>query len=221
MYKELKKRILTSIFLLSLAILTIILNEIIFAFSIFIVFIICFQEWSDINVPYFFIKRKKKGFVQIKILGLIYLFIFFLSSLILYTNISAVFFLFVLFVCSSSDIGGYFFGKLIGGKKLTKISPNKTISGSIGSFIFSTFPLFFFNYLNLIDLSFSLKNLLFCIIISLFSQTGDLLISHFKRLNKVKDTGSILPGHGGLLDRVDGMIFAIPGVYILKVTQIF
>jgi len=109
-----------------------------------------------------------------------------------------------------SDIGGYIFGKLIGGKRLTKISPNKTISGSAGSFIFSLLTLILFNY----DLI--LKNLLFCLIVSLSCQLGDLIISYFKRLNKVKDTGNILPGHGGLLDRIDGIIFVIPVVHILK-----
>ena len=101
-------------------------------------------------------------------------------------------------------------GKTIGGKRLTKISPNKTISGSIGSFIFSLAPLLLFNY----DLI--LKNLLFCLTVSLSCQVGDLIISYFKRLNKVKNTGNILPGHGGLLDRIDGIIFTIPIVHILK-----
>ena len=129
-----------------------------------------------------------------------------------------IFFIFILCVCASSDMGGYFVGKTIGGKKLTKISPNKTISGSIGSFIFSVLPLFLFNFQNYVVINFdlSLKNILFCLIISLSCQVGDLIISYFKRLNKVKDTGNILPGHGGLLDRIDGIIFAIPTIYILK-----
>jgi len=116
-----------------------------------------------------------------------------------------------------------FFGNIIGGKKLTKISPNKTISGSIGSFIFSILPIFLIDLQNYIDINFdfSLKNILFCLIISLTCQLGDLFISYFKRLNKVKNTGSILPGHGGLLDRIDGIIFAIPTASILKLSQIF
>ena len=132
-----------------------------------------------------------------------------------------IFFIFVLLVCASSDIGGYIFGKTIGGKKLTKISPNKTISGSIGSFIFSLIPLIFLNFQNYLYLNLSVKNIIFCLIISFFCQIGDLIISYFKRLNKIKDTGSILPGHGGLLDRIDGIIFAIPVVFILKVIEIF
>ena len=108
----------------------------------------------------------------------------------------------------ASDLGGYFFGKLLKGKKLTKISPNKTISGVIGALIFSILiiPIFY------TDLNFKSSNLLFVttILISLVSQLGDLFISFLKRLAKVKDTGNILPGHGGILDRVDGILFAAP-----------
>ena len=136
---------------------------------------------------------------------------------------STIFFIIILCICICSDIGGYIFGKNIGGKKLTKISPNKTISGCIGSFIFSIIPIFLFNLQDYTNVSFDVlpKNIFFCLIISLICQLGDLLISYFKRLNKVKNTGTILPGHGGLLDRIDGLIFAIPAVYILKITQIF
>ena len=117
--------------------------------------------------------------------------------------------LFVLGVCIFSDVGGYIIGKSIGGKKLTKISPNKTISGSLGSFLFSLFPLgivlIFFD-----TIKYAEKYILVCLFVSLSCQLGDLIISYFKRLAKVKDTGKILPGHGGMLDRIDGVIFAIP-----------
>jgi phosphatidate cytidylyltransferase len=107
------------------------------------------------------------------------------------------------------------FGKIIGGKKLSKISPNKTISGTIGSFILSIFPLIIvlnFNYLNL---EFNITNIIFCLLISLISQLGDLFISYIKRKAKIKDTGNLLPGHGGILDRLDGIIFAVPFSYFL------
>ena len=121
-----------------------------------------------------------------------------LKILILYSILVAIF----------SDLGGLIFGKTFKGKKLTKISPNKTISGSIGSFFFSLLlvPLF---YSKLVEYNF-LMLILITIIISLISQLGDLFISYLKRKAKVKDTSDILPGHGGFLDRLDGIIFAIP-----------
>ena len=105
--------------------------------------------------------------------------------------------------------------KIIGGKKLTTISPNKTISGTIGSFIFSIIPLILFSNLNYFELKLNLSNLLFCLTVSLISQIGDLFISYLKRRANIKDTGKILPGHGGILDRVDGIIFAVPFSYLL------
>ena len=129
---------------------------------------------------------------------------------------SPVFFLYVLSICFLSDIGGYSIGKLIGGEKLTKISPNKTISGSVGSFLFSILALIlFYNYdQNVYALSF--ENFIFCLLISLVCQLGDLFISYIKRKAKIKDTGGIFPGHGGFLDRADGIIFAIPFALLLK-----
>ena len=224
MNKELKKRILTSVILFIAAIFCILINQVVFGLAIFVIFIICFHEWNNINIPYFFIRKKREGnFIYIQLVGLVYLLIFFYHAISIRMLYGAIFFIFILCICACSDIGGYFFGKTIGGKKLTKISPNKTISGSMGSFIFSVLPLFLFNFQNYIVLNFdlSLKNILFCLIISLSCQIGDLIISYFKRLNKVKDTGSILPGHGGLLDRIDGIIFAIPTAFILKLSQIF
>ena len=112
-----------------------------------------------------------------------------------------------------TDTGGLIFGKIFKGKKLTNISPKKTISGSVGSFIFSLFLLPFFikyfvNY-NIFEL------LLITMLISLISQLGDLFISFLKRKAKVKDTSDLLPGHGGILDRIDGIIFSIPIALIL------
>ncbi len=123
-------------------------------------------------------------------------------------NGSEIFVIYSLLICINSDIGGLIFGKTFKGKKLTKISPNKTISGSIGSFFLSIIliPIFLKNFIN-----FSLDELiLITLFISLVSQAGDLFISFLKRNAKVKDTGDLLPGHGGFLDRIDGMLFAIP-----------
>jgi phosphatidate cytidylyltransferase len=118
-------------------------------------------------------------------------------------------------ICFFTDIGGYAFGKIIGGKKLSKISPNKTISGVIGSFIFSIIPLIIFLKLDYLNLEPDLNYVFFNLTVSLVSQLGDLLVSFFKRKANIKDTGKILPGHGGILDRVDGIIFAIPFSYFL------
>ena len=136
-----------------------------------------------------------------------------------------------------TDIGGYIFGKTFKGPKLTKISPKKTYSGLIGSFVLSIIGGFIFvefvnnfiinihfNFINfkLIDIELNLFLLLFILIVSFVSQIGDLTVSYFKRLAKIKDTGKLLPGHGGLLDRIDGIIFAIPFAYIyLKLAIIY
>jgi len=129
------------------------------------------------------------------------------------------FFIFVILISISSDIGGFVFGKTFGGKKLTKISPNKTYAGAFGSYILSFITGLI--YLNIqTDLSVSINNdfkiiyLFLIFFISTINQLGDLTISYFKRIKKVSDTGNLLPGHGGLLDRIDGMIFTLPVGYI-------
>ena len=137
----------------------------------------------------------------------------------------------MIIICIFTDLGGYIFGKIFKGPKLTKISPKKTYAGLIGSFILSIVgALVYIKYINLggaayleIQYLLSIKGLenfklyflIIILFISLISQIGDLIISYFKRLAKVKDTGNLLPGHGGLLDRVDGIIFAIPVSYLL------
>ena len=227
MSKELKKRITTSIILFVGIIFCILIHLWVFIFVIVLILLICFMEWRQINVQFFHVENSNKfwEYFFIKVFGLAYLSIVGFSTLHLrgLSFEDGIFFIFILCICICSDTGGYIFGKTIGGKKLTKISPNKTISGSIGSFIFSILPIFLFNFQNYIDFNFdlSLKNILFCLVISLSCQIGDLIISYFKRLNKVKDTGSILPGHGGLLDRIDSIILAIPTASILKLSQIF
>ena len=117
---------------------------------------------------------------------------------------------FILLICIFSAIGGYVVGKSVGGKKLTKISPNKTISGSIGSFIFSLAPIFIYNVYDDNKYQITINMILLSVFISLVCQIGDLIISYFKRKAKIKDTGSVLPGHGGILDRIDGILFGLP-----------
>ena len=223
---DLGKRIITSIILFLIAIFCILIHKFVFVLILIVTLFVCFNEWRDINYKYF--KKKQHNnwkYFFVQFVGLVYLFIFLSTSIALRGNNSEsiAFFIIILCICIFSDIGGYVFGKVIGGKKLTKISPNKTISGSLGSFIFSILPVLLFNLQNYTGVSFEVLsiNIMLCLIVSLVCQLGDLLISYFKRLNKVKDTGTILPGHGGLLDRIDGLIFAIPTVYILKITQIF
>jgi phosphatidate cytidylyltransferase len=137
------------------------------------------------------------------------------------TNSEEFYFLMVILTCVATDIGGYIFGKIFKGPKLIKISPNKTYSGMFGGFFLSIITVnFFFNYAYELNLGYKLRDftqevLILVLLISSVSQIGDLAVSYFKRLSKIKNTGKILPGHGGLLDRVDGIIFAIPFAYLL------
>ena len=134
--------------------------------------------------------------------------------------------IFILLICIFSDTGGYTVGKIIGGKKLTKISPNKTISGTIGSFIFSLIPIIIFLIIYEVTKNNDFKiysyitSIISCLSLSFICQLGDLFISYFKRKAKVKDTGSLLPGHGGILDRIDGIIFVLPSVFFLKTIEL-
>ena len=121
--------------------------------------------------------------------------------------------IFITSVCILSDVGGYVFGKFFKGKKLTKISPNKTYSGMIGSFILSIIFCIIYSFsISFVDFKIII---LLTIFISFICQIGDLFISFLKRKAKIKDTGNILPGHGGILDRIDGILFALPSGLIL------
>ena len=160
---------------------------------------------------------------SLKLLGIIYLLATTYFAYLLRDSFGVKIFIFVIIICIFTDIGGYIFGKIFKGPKLIKISPNKTYSGMIGSFILSVIAgSIYSQYLStftLFEVTIFLKNDLFYILLILFisaiSQIGDLIISYFKRLAKVKDTGKIIPGHGGLLDRVDGIIFAVPVSYVM------
>ena len=212
MTKELKKRIVTSFLLFLLAIFCIFTNYNIFLIAIFLVAGLSFYEISLITHR---IIRDNFLFVLSCFLYVFGIFVF--SAAGLYLLLGPVFFLYILSICICSDIGGYIIGKKIGGIKLTKISPNKTISGSIGSFCFSIAPFLIFYNFDKSEYSYSINNFLLCLGISLVCQLGDIFISYLKRKAKVKDTGKILPGHGGILDRIDGIIFAIPFAYIYHI----
>ncbi len=126
-----------------------------------------------------------------------------------------------------SDIGGYVFGKVFKWKKLTNISPNKTLSGVIGSFFFSILSVFFIggvvDTIGVLNFEFFLKPKYFilAIIFSLIAQLGDISISYLKRLEKIKDTGKILPGHGGIFDRIDGLMFVVIIAYLAYNLNLF
>ena len=213
---ELKKRIITSILLISLLI-AMYFYSFIMIISLMIIAVIVWIEFYALISKIFINNSAKNKFFRFfyKAMSLIYLssLVFLILSIESHNEGLKIFLLYSILVAILSDIGGLVFGKIFKGKKLTKISPNKTISGAIGSFIFSLSLIPFF-YIGLIKYNF-LMLILITILISLSSQFGDLFISYLKRKAKVKDTSDILPGHGGFLDRVDGIIFAIPTGIIL------
>ncbi len=214
---NLLKRILSSILLLPLALFFIIKGSSFFNFFICICFLLTSYEW--------YMMTKKKFYHIIGYLFLI--FSFYCAYLLrnLDNGEGGLFFLLIIVVCISTDIGGFVFGKIFKGPKLTKISPNKTFTGMVGGFLLSiisiNFYIFYTNeYLDKYT-EFSVEAFIMIILISSISQFGDIIISYFKRLSNIKDTGKIIPGHGGILDRIDGMIFAIPFTYILLICGIF
>ena len=212
MTKELKKRIITSIILIAIVLNCLFINNYSWLLLLSIVSLICWFEFINL------VKRiwKTKTMIILPIiLSFLFLCLFIYTAYRFRIEAGEREVLFVLGICIFSDIGGYVVGKNIGGIKLTKISPNKTVSGSIGSFLFSLFPLGILMLLGL-DENFFERMIFSCFLISLACQLGDLIISYFKRLAKVKDTGNILPGHGGMLDRIDGVIFALPTLLIMS-----
>jgi len=208
---EFKKRIITSFFLLTLLMLMFFYTFITMISLIVIAMIVWIEFYALISkiVKKNSIKDRFKRLLY-KSISLLYLIIlvYFILSIISHYPDLKIYILYATFVTIFSDIGGLVFGKVLKGKKLTKISPNKTLSGSFGSFIFSLclVPLFYMKFMqnNVMSL------ILITIGISLISQLGDLFISFIKRKAKVKNTSDLLPGHGGFLDRVDGLIFAVP-----------
>ena len=203
MNNELIKRIISSIILIPIALFFIIKGSFFFIFFVCICFCIIVYEWHMMS------KNKSYYFY-----GLFFLIFSFLTiySLRIETN-DYLLTLLVATICVSTDIGGYVFGKFFKGPKLTKYSPKKTYAGMFGGYFLS---LMFVTMIPLFELDLmQFGEFIFVIGISSVSQIGDIIISYFKRLSKIKDTGKIIPGHGGLLDRVDGMIFAFPFAFII------
>ena len=211
MKNELLKRIISSIIFLPIVIFIIFKG--LFYFNIFLT--LCFSistyEWYKMT------KTKKKTYI-----GIIFLTLSFYTIYQIRNNFNDgyLYFLLILTICISADIGGFIFGKLLKGPKLTKISPNKTYAGVLGGFLLPILLIYLLSH------NFYLKNfyninfeiITFIIVVSAVSQFGDIIVSYFKRVSKIKDTGNIIPGHGGLLDRIDGMIFAFPFSYLIITT---
>ena len=206
--KELQKRILSSIILIPMALFFIIKGSFFFTFFIATCFVITLYEWHMMS--------KKKNY---NIFGFIFLIFSFYSVYFIRNELDEhglLIFLFIVLVCVSTDIGGYVFGKLFKGPKLTKISPKKTYAGVFGGYFLSIiFTYILFSYSEIFaDQFFGRDEFVWVLIISTVSQVGDIIISYFKRLSKIKDTGKLIPGHGGILDRIDGMLFAFPFYFI-------
>ena len=213
MRQEFLKRFISSIILILIISFVVIKGSVFLNLFILCCFLVSIYEWHRM--------KKKNNYYFI---GIIFLFISFYSVYRI-TNIEIYYsyFLFIILICVSTDLGGYFFGKIFKGKKLTKISPNKTYSGALGSFILSiVFSFIFLELTNIFpELIFnSINTIIFVLLISLISQIGDITVSFFKRKSKIKNTGNIIPGHGGLLDRIDGMIFAFPFGYLFLSLEI-
>jgi phosphatidate cytidylyltransferase len=202
---ELKKRIYSSFILLPLTLLFILEGSFLFTILIIFFYVIALIEWSNLA---------KKN-IQ-KFLGYSFLTVSFFTAYrlrMLDQNEIPLNFLFVISISVFTDLGGFFFGKIFKGPKLTKISPNKTISGFIGSYLLSLLIMYYIFLI--LNIDFTKMIFLTILILSTISQSGDLIISYFKRLSNVKDTGKLIPGHGGLLDRIDGMLFSIPFFYLI------
>ena len=218
MNKNLLNRILTSIILFIIFLFCLFTQKILWTFLLITAAILSFLEFNNLVKKKF--KNNQNDILLFNTFSFIYLSLFVFVGYDLYSS-PPLDLLFILLICIFSDTGGYIIGNLVGGRKLTSISPKKTVSGSIGSFLFSIIPVFAYSSIynqteNLIFYSENLSLLIAtCLFLSLICQLGDLFISYYKRQANVKDTGSLLPGHGGLLDRIDGIIFVLPAAFII------
>ena len=210
--KEFYKRVLSSIVLFPIVIFLIVKGSFFFIILLITSSFIAMYEWQKMS--------KDKSY---NILGFIFIICSFNSMYQLRINDenSIVIFFIILLACILTDIGGYLFGKIFKGPKLISYSPNKTYSGLIGGYLFAFFlipALIYYDYVN-VDQFLSIT--IFIFLISTVSQTGDIIISYFKRKSNIKDTGQLIPGHGGILDRIDGMLFAFLFAHIITLTKLF
>lgn len=210
MNNEISKRLITAVIISLISILFIVAGDFFLILFLITTFSVSIYEWKRLASNNY-----------ILLTGFIYL-IFSFSCFYLFRDTNLSFLMFALLISIFSDIGGFIIGKLFKGPKLTKISPNKTYSGMIGSYLFSF--LIGFIYIKFFDIYNFQLHVVFIVfyifLIASINQLGDLLISYFKRLKKANDTGNLLPGHGGLLDRIDGMIFSIPSSYLFYMISI-
>ena len=216
MKQEFYKRILSSLVLIPISLFFIIKGSIFFNFFVMVILIIALYEWHFLSIKKIYYLP---GFAFI--IFSFYTFYFIGNQSDTGSFFHKIYFFLILITCVATDIGGYVFGKIFKGPKITKISPNKTYAGMLGGFVLSIISAsLYFNNLSFLSLSESRGEMgtqIFFIVLSIsfISQVGDLIISFFKRKSKLKNTGSIIPGHGGLLDRIDGMIFAYPYSFLL------
>jgi len=205
MNKNFFLRLLSSLLLGPLVIFTVYLENFFFYLLLLIIIALTIYETSKLEIKI------------IKIFIFFLLIFFILSALQIYNlNNGKYLIIFIILLTWLSDIGGYVFGKFIGGKKIKIISPNKTYAGFLGSFIFVQFFGFYVKYLNISLINETVLNFYFLLICTLMVILGDLLFSYFKRKCDIKDFSNSLPGHGGLLDRIDGLILLTIFVYIAK-----
>ena len=200
---EFIKRVFSSLILIPIVFFIIIEGSILFNFFISICLVITAYEWLQMS----------KANIQ-KIFGLFFIIISFYSIFKIRNDFNQDYFhiLLIAIICISTDTGGYIFGKLLKGPKLTKLSPKKTYAGMFGSFLLSIIiTIIFFELISRIyNFKYTEETFIFVLLVSLVSQIGDIIISYFKRLSKIKDTGNIIPGHGGILDRIDGILVGLP-----------
>ena len=203
--QNLKERFLTSFFLIALIVLFT-KYDFFLVYTLIVLGVLSVIEFLDItkkitaNKLYLLISNL--SFVSY-IFTFCFLFIFFFKFVQL-----KILLIILLLVCIASDIGGYIFGKIFKGPKLSKISPNKTVAGAIGSLLLSSLVIVLLFYF--INEKLNYLTIIVAMITSIFCQLGDLFFSFLKRKANLKNTGNFLPGHGGVLDRLDSILLGIP-----------